>query len=87
MMYRTPYSWHIEPPTYGISNPLPMVYRTLAHLLIRNEGVQNTLGVQYTIQGGVQFSIKGFNIPCMKIDPGVNIPWGSKYHMTLGLNP
>jgi hypothetical protein len=31
---------------------------------------------------GVQFSIRGFNIPWMKIDPGVNIPWGSKYHMT-----
>jgi len=37
-----------------------MVYRTLAHLLIRNEGVQNTMGVQFTIQGrGVHFSIKG----------------------------
>ena len=79
MMYRTPYSWHIEPPTYGISNPLPMDYRTLAHLLIRNEGVQNTLGFN--------LPYRGFNIPCMKIDPGVNIPWGSKYHMTLGLNP
>jgi hypothetical protein len=56
MMYRTPYSWHIEPPTYGISNPLPMDYRTLAHLLIRNEGVQNTLGVQFTIQG-VQYTM------------------------------
>jgi hypothetical protein len=22
------------------------------------------------------------NIPWMKIDPGVNLPWGSKYHMT-----
>jgi hypothetical protein len=40
------------------------------------------MGVQFTIQGGVQFSIRGFNIPWMKIDPGVNLPWGSKYHMT-----
>ena len=42
------------------------------------------MGVQFTIQGeGGQFSIRGFNIPWMKIDPGVNLPWGSKYHMTL----
>ena len=94
-VFWTPYSWHIEPLTYGISNPLPMVYRiplsmvyrTFAHLLIRNEGVQNTMGVQFTIQGwGVQFSIKGFNILCMKFDPGVNIPWGSIYHDT-GFEP
>ena len=31
---------------------------------------------------GIQFSIRGFNIPWMIIDPGVNLPWGSKYHMT-----
>jgi hypothetical protein len=35
---------------------------------------------------GGQFSIRGFNIPWMKIDPGVNLPWGSKYHMTPGHN-
>ena len=40
------------------------------------------MGIQFTIQGGGQFSIKGFNIPWMKIDPGVNLTWGSKYHMT-----
>jgi hypothetical protein len=40
------------------------------------------MGVQFTIQGRVQFSIRGLNIPWMKIDPGVNLPWGSKYHMT-----
>jgi hypothetical protein len=38
------------------------------------------MGIQFTIQGG-QFSIRGFNIPWMKKDPGVNLPWGSKYHM------
>jgi hypothetical protein len=48
-------------------------------------GGQNTMGVQFTIQGGgAQFSIRGFNIPWMKIDPRVNLPWGSKYHMTPG---
>jgi hypothetical protein len=34
-----------------------------------------------SIQGG-QFSIRGVNIPWMKIDPGVNIPWVFKYHLT-----
>ena len=39
------------------------------------------MGVQFIIQGG-QFSIRGFNIPWMKTYPGVNLPWGSKYHDT-----
>ena len=43
------------------------------------------MGVQFTIQGGGQFSIRRFNIPWMKIDPGVNLPWGLKYHMTPGV--
>jgi hypothetical protein len=88
--YLTPYQWYFDalpmafwPPTHGISTPLihgilthlPMVYwlpypwyfDPSAYLLIRNEGVQ--------------FSIRGGNIPWMKIDPEVNLPWGSKYHM------
>ena len=41
--------------------------------------------VQFTIQGGGgQFSIRRVNIPKMKIDPGVNLPGGLKYHMTPG---
>jgi hypothetical protein len=39
----------------------------------------------YHTGGGGQFSIRGFNIPWMNIDPGVNLPWGSKYHMTPAL--
>ena len=27
MEYWTPYPWYIDPPTHGISTPLPMVYR------------------------------------------------------------
>jgi hypothetical protein len=42
--------------------------------LIRNEGVQNTMGFNLP-NGGFHFSIRGFNIPWMKIDPGVNIPY------------
>jgi hypothetical protein len=49
--------------------------------LIRNGGSKYYGGSIYHT-GGVQFSIRGFNIPWMKIDPGVNLPWGSKYHMT-----
>ena len=38
-------------------------------------------GVKFTTQGD-QFSIRAINIPWMQIEPGFNIPWGSKYHMT-----
>jgi hypothetical protein len=37
--------------------------------------------VQFIIPG-VYLSIRGFTISWMKIDPGVNIPWDSKYYMT-----
>jgi hypothetical protein len=46
-------------------------------------GVQNTMGVQYTMDVNwprVQFTM-GFKIP---YDTGFNLPWGSKYHMTPG---
>jgi hypothetical protein len=65
------YPWYIEPLTHGISTPLSMIfwpplpieYRPPytwyfdlpAYLLIRNGGVQNTMGVQFTIQGGFSF--------------------------------
>jgi hypothetical protein len=44
-----PYPWYIDPPIHGISNPLTMVFWPPIYLLIRNEGGQNTMGVQYTI--------------------------------------
>jgi hypothetical protein len=48
-----PYPWYIEPPPHGILTPLSMVFLPPpAYLLIRNEGSQNTMGVQFTIQGG-----------------------------------
>jgi hypothetical protein len=37
---------------YGILTPLFMVFWLSAYLLIRNEGSQNTMGVQFTTQGG-----------------------------------
>ena len=47
-----PYPWYIDHPIHGNLTPLPMVYWTPAYLFIRNEGGQNTMGVQFTIQGG-----------------------------------
>ena len=56
----TLYPWYFDPPTNGILTlpthdiliPLSMVFWPLAYLLIRNEGGKNTMGVQFTIQGG-----------------------------------
>jgi hypothetical protein len=72
MVYWPPYPWYINPPIHGILTPLPIEYwppytwyvDLPAYLLIRNGGVQNTMGVQFTIQGGSVFN-KGFNIPWM----------------------
>ena len=50
----TPCIWYIEPPIHGISNPQSMV-----NLLIRNERVQYTIEVQFTIQGGGAVFNKG----------------------------
>ena len=60
--------WYFDPPTHGILTPLPMVFwppypwyfdphthgilTPPAYLLIWNEGDQNTMWVQFTIQGG-----------------------------------
>jgi hypothetical protein len=50
--------------------------------LIRNEGVQNSTGFDLPYRGGNHFSVGRFNITLMKIYPRVNMPRGSKYHMT-----
>jgi hypothetical protein len=55
----TPYPWYIETPMHGISNPLPISWLEMREFNLPNRGIQ--------------FSIRGFNIP-----------WGSKYHMTPG---
>ena len=86
MVYRPPYPWYIEslthnistPPIHGILTPLPIEYcpppttwyfDLPAYLLIRNGGVQNTMGVQFTIQGGSVFN-KG-----VQYTMDVNRPW------------
>ena len=92
MVYWPPYPWYIDHPIHGILIPLPMEYRPHTHDMLTSlpiswleMGDQNTMGVEFTIPGA-QFSIRGFNIPWIKIDPVVNLPWGSKYHMTPGHN-
>jgi hypothetical protein len=77
MVYRPPlsmvfwptYPWYIDTPIHGILTPLPMVYRT---------------PYPWYFDPSAYLSIRneGVNIPWMKIDPEVNLPWGSKYHMT-----
>ena len=93
MVFWPPYPWYINPTTNGIMVPLPMVYQPPypwyfdlpAYLLIRNGGSKYHGGSIYHTGRGGQFSIRRFNIPWMKIDPGVNLPWGSKYYMTPGV--
>ena len=78
-----PYPWYIDPPNHGISTPLTMVFWPPPHpgyLLIRNEGGQNTMGVQFTIQGGSVFNKGGQytmdkNWPRCQYAMGVKIPY------------
>jgi hypothetical protein len=49
-LYRPPYPWYFDPPTHDILTSLHIFWLEIW-------GVQNTLGVQ--------FSIRGFNIPWM----------------------
>ena len=88
MVYRPPYPWYFDPtypnsdpPTHDILTSLPISW-----LEIGGGGAKYPGGSIYHT-GGVQFSIREFNIQWMKIDPGVNLPWGSKYHMTPGITP
>ena len=67
--------WYIDPLTHVTLTPYTWYFDLPAYLLIKNGG----FNLPY--KGG-QFSIRGFNIPWMKIDPGVNIPWVFKYHLT-----
>ena len=84
LVYRTPYLyWHS---IHGILHPYPWYFDHPAYLLIRNEGVKIPWGFNLPYWGS-QFSIRGVNVPWMKINPSVNLPWGSKYHMTAGENP
>ena len=88
MVYWTPYPWYIDPHIHCILTPLPTEYRPPytwyfdlpANLLIRNGGGQNTMGVQYTIQGGSVFN-KGVqytmdvNRPRVQFTMGFKIPY------------
>lgn len=83
-MYIPGVKWYFDPEfniLYSILTPwsnfrhsilIPiMVYWTLYCLLIRNEGVQNTMGFQFTIQGDIHFQYTmEFKIP---YDTGVYV--------------
>ena len=95
MEYRPPYPWYIEPlsmvywlplpmeyrpPTHRISTPYPWYFDHPVYLLIRNEGGQNTMGVQFTIQGELLFNKGGQytmdeNRPWSQFTMGVKIPY------------
>ena len=65
MVYQTPYARYIEPPAYVLLTSYPWYIEPLPYILIRNEGVQNTMGVQFTmneIWPLCQYTI-GFKIP------------------------
>ena len=74
--------WNIDPPTYGISNPLLCYYELLSFgrnegVSIYHEGVQNTMTKNWP---------RGQNT-IWKIEPRVKISWkltpGSIYHIII----
>ena len=75
-----PYPWYIDPPIHDILTPLPMVFwppypwyiEPPTHGILPISWLEMRR-VKIPYRWGGQFSIRG-----------VNIPWGSKYHMTLG---
>jgi hypothetical protein len=91
MVYQTPYPWYFDPPTHGILTPLSMVYwtpypwyfdnpthgilTTLPISWLEMRGVKIPWGFNLPYKGAGQFSIRGVNIPWIKIDPRVKIPY------------
>jgi hypothetical protein len=55
MVYRPPYPWYFDPPTHRISTPYTWYFDLPAYFFYYKWGVQNTMGVQFTIQGGFSF--------------------------------
>ena len=56
MVYRLSYAWYFDPPSHRISTPYTWYFDLPAYFFIINGGVQNTTGVQSTIQGGSVFN-------------------------------
>jgi hypothetical protein len=56
MVYRLSYAWYFDPPSHRISTPYTWYFDLPAYFFIINGGVQNTTGVQFTIQGGSVFN-------------------------------
>jgi hypothetical protein len=86
MVFWPPYPWYFDPLPMVYRPPYPWYFDPLSISWLEMRRVKIPWGFNLPYRGG-QFSIKGVNIPWMKIDPGVNLPWGSKYHMTPGCIP
>jgi hypothetical protein len=64
--------------------PLPIVYQTLSYGIVNPSLLVEMRGVNLP-RGGSKYNDEKFpprSIYHMKIAPGINIPCGSKYHMT-----
>lgn len=86
MVCQTPYPWYIEHHTHDILTPSLWYIESPTYLMIRNEWVQNTTRVQFTIQlrfifnKGVQYTMNE-NWPLGQYSMGFKISYdtGLKY--------
>ena len=67
MVFWPPYPWYIDPPTHGILNPLPMVYRPPLHMIFWPPYIfwLEMVGGGSKYHGGSIYHTGGFNIPWM----------------------
>ena len=65
MVYRPPYPWYFDPSTHRILTPLHMIFWPLCISWLEMGGGSKYHGGSIYHTGGVQFSIRGFNIPWM----------------------
>ena len=91
MVVQPDYPWYFEPSAHGILNPFlyfAPIHAILTHLsmvfcslLDYNWGASTFHRSSFYHTEG-RFSIRGLNIPWVKIYPGIKIPLESKYHMS-----
>jgi hypothetical protein len=62
MVYRPPNAWYFDPPSHRISTPYTWHFDLPAYFFIINGGFKIPWGFNLPYRG-VQFSIRGFNIP------------------------
>jgi hypothetical protein len=91
MVFWPPYPWYIDPPTHGILTPYPWNIDPPTHDILTSlpiswleMGGQNTMGVQFTIQGGSVFN-KGVQYTMDKNWPRGQFTMGFKIPYDTGL--